>query len=158
MKNGCECSDLCSWFVTWNNPSSSRCEHPCCTATCSWGHGTNRHMATELLWLFSVDGVLYLHPVQELFPLHVGEIIENPPSLRKGSGSQDPREYILEINPLLPLLKLEINPVGVAWVSTGVIYRTRRNFRGGLIFVLFAGEVDPRKLMRTKIKNYGPSP
>ena len=38
------------------------------------------------------------------------------------------------------------------------IYRTRRNFRGGLIFVLFAGEVDPRKLMRTKIKNYGPSP
>ena len=39
-----------------------------------------------------------------------------------------------------------------------VIYRTRRNFRGGLIFMLFAGEVDPRKLMRTKIKNYGPSP
>ena len=39
-----------------------------------------------------------------------------------------------------------------------IIYRTRRNFRGGLIFVLFAGEVDPRKLMRTKIKNYGPSP
>ena len=23
-------------------------------------------------------------------------------------------------------------------------YRKRRNFRGGLIFVLFAGEVDPR--------------
>ena len=38
------------------------------------------------------------------------------------------------------------------------IYRTRRNFRGGLIFVLFAGEVDPRKLMRTKMINYGPSP
>ena len=38
------------------------------------------------------------------------------------------------------------------------IYRTRRNFRGGLIFVLFAGEVDARKLMRKKIKNYGPSP
>ena len=38
------------------------------------------------------------------------------------------------------------------------VYRTRRNFRGGLIFVLFASEVDPRKLMRTKIKNYGPSP
>ena len=31
------------------------------------------------------------------------------------------------------------------------LYRTRRNFRGGLIVVLFAGEVDPRKLMRTKI-------
>ena len=48
------------------------------------------------------------------------------------------------------------------WVwLVGVVvkrYRTRRNFRGGLIFVLFAGEVDPRKLMRTKIKNYGPSP
>ena len=39
-----------------------------------------------------------------------------------------------------------------------IYYRTRRNFRGGLIFVLFAGEVDPRKLMRTKIKNDGPSP
>ena len=43
-------------------------------------------------------------------------------------------------------------------VLFGSDYRTRRNFRGGLIFVLFAGEVDPRKLMRTKIKNYGPSP
>ena len=43
-------------------------------------------------------------------------------------------------------------------VSLLFAYRTRRNFRGGLIFVLFAGEVDPRKLMRTKIKNYGPSP
>ena len=51
----------------------------------------------------------------------------------------------------------------VSWQLIGIIidfciYRTRRNFRGGLIFVLFAGEVDPRKLMRTKIKNYGPSP
>ena len=43
-------------------------------------------------------------------------------------------------------------------VSLLFAYRTRRHFRGGLIFVLFAGEVDPRKLMRTKIKNYGPSP
>ena len=36
-------------------------------------------------------------------PLHVGEIIGNPPTLRKGPGSLG----VLEINPLLPL----INPL-----------------------------------------------
>ena len=60
-------------------------------------------------------------------------------------------------------LKTEVMyPVNVAIYNVCLMiiitYSTRRNCRGGLIFVLFAGEVDLRKLMRTKIKNYGPSP
>ena len=59
---------------------------------------------------------------------------------------------------MYPVRLLHASSMSIASHMWFLNYRTHRNFRGGLIFVLFSGEVDPRKLMRTKMKNYGPSP